>query len=361
MTPAVFRHLLPVVALAASVATRPAGAEPPPADSAVVSEEQVAARADFREGSRLAQEDDWAGALARYEQSESRFPHATTLYNVGYCRERLGDFAAAARDTQGALLFEERFPGRGLSDELRARAEGALRELASKLSRVELEVRTDELTLRVDGRALEVFVVEGRSVGFVADAQAAPSFSSARGKLTLTLAPGRHVLEWQAAGRSATRDLELRAGEAVTLTLPPAESVAPATPLAAGTTPPPRKQAPSPAAPDDRPRPLRTIGIGVLATGGAAALVGLGAGLLAAGTNRELEASCTDDGACPPGQSDRIDAFQTQAGVATVALATSAVLAGLGITLLVVDSSSSRSAALTLRVASGVTLTGQFH
>jgi hypothetical protein len=361
------RVLLGIAVLAGSLCRRATAvaAEPQaPNGAEAASAEQLAARADFREGSRLAQNDDWAGALARYSASQARFPHATTLYNLGYCREKLGDFAGAVRDTQGALLFEERFPGRGLSDELRARAKAAVHDLAAKVARAEVVAKTEDLALRVGGRALEVLVVEGHPLGFLASTAPEPSFSPVRGSLTLTLNPGSHLLEWQTAQAAGTRELALSAGDSVRLSLPEPPRVAPAVPPdKAPARPSGQSQVPlgaTHAGRSEGARPLRTFGIAALGAGGGAALVGLGAGLLAAGTKRDLDESCTSEGACPPDQADVIDQFHTQAGVATVTLASAAVLAGLGVTLLLLDSPSPQRAALKLRVASDLTLAGHF-
>jgi hypothetical protein len=358
--------LFGLLAVAGSLVASPVAAEPKPSSGAETAPaDQLAAREDFREGSRLAQSDDWAGALERYTASQARYPHATTLYNIGYCHERLGDFAAAARDTQAALLFEERFPGRGLSDELRTRGSEALREFAAKVVRVVVVAETDELAVRVDRRALEVFDVDGRPVGFVASEGAGEAFSPVRGGVTLTLTAGSHVLEWQTKDGVRERELTLVAGGAVRLTLPEAPSdEAPRASVATGTSietlhaPAADDRAP---APDATPgRPLRTVGIVSLAAGGSAALVGLGAGLLAAATKRDLDAACTSEGSCPPDQADRIDQFHAQATVATVAFASAVVLGGLGVTLVLVESRPKQRALVRLRVGSEVTLTGHF-
>ncbi|HKO50582.1 MAG TPA: hypothetical protein VJV79_22820 [Polyangiaceae bacterium] len=328
--------------------------------------EQLAARDDFREASRLAQRDEWAGALARYAISQARFPHATTLYNIGYCHERLGDFAAALRDTHAALTFQDRFPGRGLSDELRHQGTVALRQLESKVSTLEIIVRSDGLALRVDGHPLETFVEAGKFLGFVASDAVQSSFTPVSGSLLLRLNAGEHVLEWRSDAGTATRRLALGTGSGERLLLPEATNGLPAAPAkpALPPVPGPASTAAASAAPERRPPsgagPLRPFAHATFVASGGAALLGLGAGWLALQTKRDLDAHCGANGDCAAGQADAIDRYHTAATVATIAVTSAVVLAGAGLTLLLLDSPAKERAALELRVSSQVELTGRF-
>ena len=345
-------------ALAAPEAAAPA--------SKAQSAEQRAARDDFREASRLAQRDEWAAALARYAISQTRFPHATTLYNIGYCHERLGDFAAALRDTHAALTFQDRFPGRGLSDELRHQATVALRQLESKVSTLEIIVRSDGLALRADGRSLETFAEAGKYLGFLASDAVQSSFTPVSGSVLLTVNPGEHVLEWRSDAGTATRSLTLGAGSRERLLLPEVMNGLPAAPAkpALPASPGPASTAAASGAPERRPPsgagPLRPFAHAAFVASGGAALLGLGAGWLALQTKRDLDEHCDPNGACAAGESDAVDRYHTEATVATIALTSAVAFAGAGITLLLLDSPAKERAALELRVSSQVELTGRF-
>lgn len=317
-----------------------------------------AAREEFRSASRLAETGDWAGALGRYRRSFALFPHATTLYNIGYCHEMLGDLAAAIRDTRAALAFETSAPERGLAEPLRARASRALGELEAKVGTLELVLAGSGLALRVDGRPLELLVVEGRQLGFSADTTS-PSWTPVDGTLRIPLNPGAHLVEWRSSAGGGSRRAELHAGETRRWTLPDAPASVPVAPV-------PRPQhAPRPATEATAPAAAattaaRTAGFVVLTAGGAAALVGLGSGWVASSTQSTLDERCAADGACPASESMRVSRFHTAATVSTVAFVGAFALSGVGLTLVLLNPDAAPAPRVALRVSSAVTVHGSF-
>ncbi|HEX6274793.1 MAG TPA: hypothetical protein VFZ53_17245 [Polyangiaceae bacterium] len=299
-------------------------------------EARDAAREEFRRASRLAQSGDWASALTSYSVAHARYPHATTLYNIGYCHEKLGNFAAALRDTLASLRFETRFADRGLAADLRERALLASRELLAKVAVVEVSPNAPDLELRIDGRPLEALSVENRLLAFAAADGAAPSFSPVRQPIQIVANAGAHRIEWRTEGGGNTREISLTAGSTERLELPDTPRVPQKSPARTAPLPVAVPAKPSSVAERDQGSSswARTVGVGSLALAGGAALVGVGASLVAIDTQRALDEHCTRDGECPASQADRIERFESSTTVANVGFVSAAVLAGAGVTLL---------------------------
>jgi hypothetical protein len=322
------------------------------------------ARDEFRRASSLAQAERWSEALELYLSAYERVPRATTLYNVGYCREKLGELAAAYRDTLRALEMSRSDPERGLSPEHRAQAEAALSSMKAQVARLEFSPAPEALEVRVDGAPAGALSTEKERLFFAGEngLESTPALSSGG---TLILDAGRRRIEVRSARGVEAVELELSAGTTTTFEWPTLEPPAPVIePPERAVTPEPVLQLPPPA-PEGSPSPgsLRPWGIGSLVLGGTAAALGAGAGLFALSAKKELDKTCSSDGQCPKSQGDTVSHFETSATLANVAFVVAAVSTVAGITLLVVESSSSTSSAkVELRVAPAgrVELGGRF-
>jgi hypothetical protein len=342
-----------------------AAAEPDPKEprQSEPTETRDAAREDFRRASRLAQSGDWVSALSSYLAAHARYPHATTLYNIGYCHEKLGDFAAALRDTLASLSFETRFSDRGLAADLRERALLASRELFTKVAVVEVTPTAQDLELRIDGKPLETLSFENRLLGFAAPQGIDPNFGPVRQPIQIVANAGVLRIEWRTAGSGATRELSLAAGSKERLELPETLRGAEKSPALTAPLPPPAspKPASEPQPPrDDSPTWTRPLGVGSLVLAGGAALVGVGASLVAIDTKRALDERCTSDGECPASQTDRIERFETSTTVANVGFVSAGVLAGAGVALLVFGPASPTAARLEYEHGPRLKLVGRF-
>jgi hypothetical protein len=337
--------------------------EPRRTETSETTEAREAAREDFRRASRLAQSGDWVSALSGYSVAHARYPHATTLYNIGYCHEKLGDFAAALRDTLASLSFETLYPDRGLADDLRERALLASRELYAKVAVVEVTPNASDLELRVNGRPLETLSFESRLLGFAAPRNDDPNFSPVKQPIRIVANAGALGIEWKTSGASGTRPLSLAAGSVERLELPEVARITPPSPAPSTSALPPVPPQPASASeldPGDVASWSRPVGVGSLVLAGGAALVGIGAGLVALDTQRALDERCASDGACPASQADRIERFETSTTVANVGFASAAVLASAGVALLVFGPTSPAAARLELQDGPRVKLVGRF-
>ncbi len=334
------------------------------------SPEQRAARDDFRAASRLADTGRWAEALVLYRASFERFPHATTLNNIGYCRERLGDYAGALRDTQQALELTQDQPDRGLSPERRASAERALEALRPRVAVVELVPTASGVTVRVGGSSL-VSVGRGEDpLHFRNDGDGAPYPLPVR--IQLVINPGSHVVEWASSGNTTELPVSVAAGSRSTLTWPaPLPSVPPGASAARpsvvagaplGSAPssspvPTRHARPLPAEPG---RPLHTLAVASFVVTGAAVAVGLGAGVIALTTKNKLDNRCAEDGACPVSENERRERLLVATKVSNLGFAASALTGALGVTLLLLEGSRGGSGSLGVRVSNGIAAEGRF-
>jgi hypothetical protein len=315
------------------------------------------ARGLFRQASRLARAERWVEAIAHYRQAFDLFPHATTLYNVGYCYERLADYAAALRYTAAALEISEDRPQHALDTERIALAKAALVTLSAQVAEVALDVEAVRVILHVDGQPLSGFDYSGERRLFVGSSPG--SASSSPGGATLILNPGRHALLFQAATGLATEYLELPPGSRVAWSAPSsraraaADETPAATPHRLGREAVASTSAHRVAAVHrsvrDRPRSLqRTLGVGSLLLGGGAAAVGLGAGALAMVTRSRLNERCDAAGRCPASESAAVSRYHDSAAISTLGIAVAAAAGAAGVTLLLLEAQS-RSTHVQLR------------
>ncbi|HET9930080.1 MAG TPA: hypothetical protein VFQ35_05325 [Polyangiaceae bacterium] len=201
----------------------------------------------FREGQDLMQRGRVAEACAKFQASQTAQPALGTLLNLAVCHEREGKTASAWTEFSEVQATAARTQ----DEKRRAYAETHLKQLANKLSKVEIHVvePTPELRITLDGRVLP----------------------SAAWSSLIPVDPGEHTLEASAPGFrtfSEKRQFEAKAGttawqvptlEALPkepepqITPPPLSNATPApAPLESAPVSTPGAPSPAPATSDDR-------------------------------------------------------------------------------------------------------------
>lgn len=118
-------------------------------------EDIVGARAAFEQGASLASEGRWNDALAQFERSAAMRPHATTLYNLGFCERALGHPTRAKKYFNQALARDTVTSGTELTPELRAATARYLAEASAQIATPRVTISTADVKVSVDGRPLE--------------------------------------------------------------------------------------------------------------------------------------------------------------------------------------------------------------
>lgn len=118
-------------------------------------EDVAGARAAFESGAQLASEGRWSDALAQFEVSASKRPHATTSYNIGFCERALGHPTRAKKFFDQALARDGSTSGAELTPELRAATKKYLEQAAAQIASPELTLEPADVAISVDGRPLE--------------------------------------------------------------------------------------------------------------------------------------------------------------------------------------------------------------
>jgi hypothetical protein len=147
-SPAVLAGSLLLGALLAT--PRSSRASPPPAD-APLDPKTAEARRHFKSGTKLYQEENYAGALAEFEAAYENKPGPGSLQNVALCQKALVRYAEAA-DTLRLLLERH---GAELSDEERTAARTAMEELEAHVGSFTVSVRPAHAQVSLDGRVLD--------------------------------------------------------------------------------------------------------------------------------------------------------------------------------------------------------------
>ncbi|MBL8685301.1 MAG: PEGA domain-containing protein [Myxococcales bacterium] len=144
---------------------------------------QARARARFEEGTRLADELQWAQAAQAFEESYQLFPRPNTLFNLGLAHRALGQYTRAITELERFL--QEGTP----SPEERTQVSDALDQMRGRLAHLTIVPSVEGARVSVDGTA--------------ADANT-----------DLTLDPGNHVIEITAQGYTRyARTITLRQSE----------------------------------------------------------------------------------------------------------------------------------------------------
>jgi tetratricopeptide (TPR) repeat protein len=317
-------------------------AQNPPAASANVSNEQLAAE-KFSEGRKLLDEGRFREACQMFEQSLALDSSPGTLLNLGNCYEQLGGLLKAL------ATFERAF------GEARQEADPTKRQGWISAA----QQRIDALSTRVPELLVHPSPTPGATIQL--NGQALTSLGA-----PMRLDPGRYRLEANAVGKLPfVKTFDLGTGQKLEVAIPVLEDAPVAAPEVAAVAPPPQRYEEPPAASGSR------YGIAPwILIGGGAALIGGGiiTGLSAKAKADELEENCPNSVCNDPSLEDTRDSGKTLALVTDVLFVAGLVSAGVGVTLLVLDSSSTQAGAApssTLRAgcfgaACGVSAQGSF-
>jgi hypothetical protein len=285
-----------------------------PASSAERTSASNRERADaaFNEGRDLFDQGRFREACEKFEVSLQLDPSPGTLLNLGNCYEPQNDLVRAL-DT-----FERAFSDAQKSSDPQRKelwSNAARERIASLTARVpQLSIRGAQpgTSIAIDGKPVEAGVMR--------------------------INPGHHTLQASAPGkRSLQQDFEIAATQRLAINLPPLDPE----PTASAPEPGPVLTEPPPPAEPAEPR----YGIWPWVLGGSgAALLGtsLVTGLLASSKASQLDHDC-ENKVCSPSLAGVKDSAETLALVTDVLWITGAVVAGVGVTLFVLDSNTSDS------------------
>jgi hypothetical protein len=266
------------------------------------------ARELFKEGSSLAHKGRWDDARDRYERSLQLKRSAMTLYGLGIAQKNTGRLVFAL-ETLRAFLAEPRTPA---TRPYEKPARNAVTELENQVGRLTLQVRPP-------GLPGLVVTVDGQEVPPVALGQ------------PRLVDPGAHEIAATAPGRREARESATvgKGGSAAVTLVLEAEAAAPVPPVVE------RRPLPPPVTPPDRPRssgpgalPFVLIGVGGLAfaTGATVGVIGI------------VQAN---DAASP--DSPDADSARTKMAIGDVVGGAGVIAIGVGVLLLLTQSSGSTS------------------
>ena len=180
-----------VVLLLHAFDARPASAEPAATSDTAATAATEAARAHFKTGIKLYQDQNYRGALAEFEAAYALKPGPGSLQNIALCQKALFRYGEAADSLERLLTTY----GAELSEAERSAAERAQAELAALVGAVRVEVSPATATVTLDGRPFPV-ETGGTSarlnVGEHLLAASAPGYT--RVSRTLTVASGQSEL-----------------------------------------------------------------------------------------------------------------------------------------------------------------------
>ncbi len=280
----------------------------------------AAARDAFRLGSDLARQGQWSDALAAFERSSRLHPHASTLYNIGYCERALGRLTRARHALAGAELLDRSAPEGELTPAQREALGGYLREIERKVARAIVASPTPGTRVAIDGKPLEIADEgAGHVVAVAGTREPGPPERAPAGAFDVVLDPGSHLVAIALPdGRSDVRTERFEPGEVRRLDLVVA---------------PPRREPPR-AAPAERPpgppSPSAYVAFGLGAAGVTAGLV---SGAIALEARSEVDARCEVKNLCPRAADAAIDRMRTSAAISTVGIGIGLANVALGVGL----------------------------
>lgn len=315
------RHRPLLLALFVAVASIRAGsahADPDPARPDTP-RDPAAADALFWEGRAAADAGDYRLACDKFRQSQRLDPSAGTLFNLAHCEDKLGRVASASRHYREASAQMKDDDRRAAFARDRA---AALEPRVPRLTIVVIEPRPDGLQVTRDRER-----VDDASFG-----------------VALGVDPGTLELRVTASGRADRAvAIAIAEGESKTIQLEPGPALAPIAPrpvrpsLAAR----PADRAPSEASSASRPAIATTssgrstAGWALVGGGAASVVLGAVAGAMVLREKGVFADHCDPSGACRDQAGlDAADRGTTWATVSTVAFATGAVAATVGVVLL---------------------------
>jgi hypothetical protein len=152
------------------------------------------ARAEFVRGAELVARAEWPEALAAFEQSQAKRPHAVTRYNMGVCERALGQYTRARRTLLQALEDDRAAGGGQLSESLTTQAKAFVAQIDALLVRVSIQLVPSAAAIAVDGRPLEPSVdTAGTRVMMAGTRPPGPGASAPGKSFDVLLDPGAHL------------------------------------------------------------------------------------------------------------------------------------------------------------------------
>lgn len=347
------------VALEATTPTGKGGASP----------QASAARQRFREASSAAHSGQWQAALKLYRSAYALYPHATTLYNIGYCHGQLGEPTRALYYTSRALDPSAFEADRRLAPDREATARAFQQVLLGRVGSVTLSVSSKHpFFLKVDGVPPVPAGVGDGSFVPNPDASVATEDQVFVERVSLHLDPGPHEIVIDSDSGTYGRSIEVVAGQAVSIpwaleSEPPANALpapVPAAPEPAVTPFPSGASGPNAnAGHGGEPGPYRSLAISSFVVGGAGLGLALVSGIVVLTTDNHLDSVC-DGGDCPVEESEAVDRYRTAAQFTNVGLWTGAVGVALGAGFLLLDHADDRPGLSVVVEPSRVELQGTF-
>lgn len=281
------------------------------------------AREAFRLGSALAAQGQWSDALAAFQRAQRLRPHPVTTYNIGYVQRALGHLTRARKALKEAL-------DGGLPADLHQEAQSYLSEIEPKLARIAVTITSDETTVAVDGRPLEVESTGARPVlvaGTLPPGAGTPPPSET---FDLLVDPGAHMFVLSREGakdRVVNQSFEPGAMLGLQLGIRLEKKAPKAAPVPVADT----------AAPEPQPSgPSRWPVWVAYGVGGAGLVTGSVLGGLAIGKKKDLDAVCEQKNACPEEEQGNIDDLDRFALGSNIAFAVGAAGVTAGTVLLFV-------------------------
>jgi hypothetical protein len=271
---------------------------------------RVSARQLGEEGTKLFEAGDYAGALDRFRRADALVPRQTLGLRIARCLDKLGRlteayerYVAVARMPVAAGLEPDIVV---LQNEAKVKADAEGAALAARIPSLVIEVKGGgpDASVTVDG-----VVVPPALLG-----------------VKRAVDPGVHKIVATSAGRRASRDVNVKEGEAlpVALTFDAAAPTQPGPVSPAATTP------VAEVSPPPKSSAQRSAGIALLALGGAGIVAGAAVGGAAVAKKSSLVAACGANLQCRPSAWGDADAYNTLRVATTGGLVAGAVLAATG-------------------------------
>lgn len=265
-------------------------------------EDVVGARTAFEQGASLASEGRWSDALVQFERSAAMRPHATTLYNLGFCERALGHPTRAKKYFNQALARDTVTSGTELTPELRAATARYLNEASAQIATPRLTISPPDVKVSVDGRPLEP--ADDADHMLAGTRAPGPGESVPKASFVLEIDEGTHEIVVTAPdGRSRVVHDDFAAGSTKELH------------LEIPTLPPPRLEV------TDRGASRRTAGLVVGGVGLAVLGVGGYFGWHARGLWNDAKDACPSRSICPNEDGARLSSSaKSYANLSTLAL-----------------------------------------
>ncbi len=140
-------RMVAAAALAFAALALPAAAQEQPTGAEPAASKRELARQRYEAGSAAFEAGDYPTALRELEESYRLFASLRTLYSLGLCQQKLGDFAAAVRSLEQYLAEA----GADAPPELRTQAEQLVAQMRAEMGRLEISVNVDGAEVLVDG------------------------------------------------------------------------------------------------------------------------------------------------------------------------------------------------------------------